>query len=87
MACGKLIVASDTKVVREIMDDSECMLVVSPNEADSLAQGILSLIEDKEKRKKMGIREWEHVVRNFDRTKLAENLILISQKILLNYYP
>ncbi len=77
MACGRPIVASDIEVAREIIGESECALLVSPEQVNDLAKGIISLIEDGEIRKEMSIRGREYAVYNFDRKKLAEDLISI----------
>ena len=77
MACGRPIVASDIEVAREITGESECALLVSPEQVNDLAKGIISLIEDGEIRKEMSIRGREYAVYNFDRKKLAEGLISI----------
>ena len=77
MACGRPIVASDIEVAREIIGESECALLVSPEQVNDLAKGIISLIEDGERRKEMSIRGREYAVYYFDRKKLAEDLISI----------
>ncbi len=77
MACGRPIVASDIEAAREITGESECALLVSPEQVIDLAKGIISLIEDGKRRKEMSIRGREYAVYNFDRKKLAEDLISI----------
>ena len=77
MACGRPVVASDIEVAREIIGESECALLVSPEKVNDLAKGIISLIEDGERRKEMSIRGRQYAVYNFDRKKLAEDLISI----------
>ncbi len=80
MACGRPIVASNIAVVREIIGESGCGLLVSPEQSGDLAKGIISLIEDEKRRREMGIRGREYAVSNFDREKLVESLVLIMQK-------
>jgi glycosyltransferase involved in cell wall biosynthesis len=77
MACGRPIVASDIEAAREIIGESECALLVSSEKVNDLAKGIISLIEDGERRKEMSIRGREYAVYNFDRKRLAEDLISI----------
>ncbi len=77
MACGRPIVASDIEVVREIVGNSKCTLLVCPERADDLTRGIISLIEDKKKRAEMGDKGRKRAVYNFDRKKMAEDLILV----------
>jgi glycosyltransferase involved in cell wall biosynthesis len=77
MACGRPVVASDIEVVREIIGESKSALLVSPEQADDLATGIISLIEDDERRKEMSIRGRERAVNNFDRKKVTQDLISV----------
>jgi len=77
MACGRPVVASDIEVVREIIGESKSALLVSPEQADDLAKGIISLIEDDERRKEMSIRGRERAVYNFDRKKVTQDLISV----------
>ncbi len=77
MACGRPVVASDIEVAREIIGESECALLVSPEQANDLAKGIISLIEDGERRKEMGEKGRKHAIHNFDRRKIAKDLIKI----------
>ncbi|MEE8596680.1 MAG: glycosyltransferase family 4 protein [bacterium] len=81
MACGRPIVASDIDVVREIVGESECALLVAPQEVDNLVKGIISLIEDEERRKEMSIRGREYAVYNFNRKKITEDLLSNIQKL------
>ncbi|MEA1882913.1 MAG: glycosyltransferase family 4 protein [Thermotogota bacterium] len=79
MACGRPIVASDIEVVREIVGDSRCALLVYPGYADDLARGIILLLQGETKRMEMAKKGREWVKVNFDRKKLAEKLILKIQ--------
>jgi glycosyltransferase involved in cell wall biosynthesis len=80
MACERAIVASAIEVVREITGNSGCALLVSPENADNLARGVILLIQDKTKRMEMAKKGRERVKVNFDRKKIAEKLILKIQK-------
>jgi len=80
MACGRAIVASDIEVVREIVGDSKCALLVYPGYADDLTRGIILLLQGKAKRLEMAKKGRERVKVNFDRKKLAEKLIVKIQK-------
>ena len=80
MACGRPIVASDIEVVREIIGNSGCALLVSPEDTDDLAREIILLFQDETKRMEMAKKGRKWVKVNFDRKKLAEKLILKIQK-------
>lgn len=81
MACGRPVVASNIDVVREIVGESECALLVAPQEVDNLVKGIISLIEDEERRKEMSTRGRKYAVYNFDRKKITEDLLSNIQKL------
>ena len=75
MACGRPIVASDIEVVREIIGDSKCARMVSPDNPDDLAKALISLIEDIKVREDMGKNGREYAVEHYDRERIAKNLI------------
>ncbi len=81
MACGRPVVASNIDVVREIVGKSECALLVAPQKVDNLVKGIISLIEDEERRKEMSIRGREYAVYNFDRKKIIEDFLSNIQRL------
>lgn len=75
MACGRPIVASDIEVVREIVGDSKCALLVVPEMPKEIVDGIIKLIEYPEKRKLMGATGRTLVVKRFDRLIMARDLM------------
>ena len=77
MACERPIVASNIDVVREIIGDSGCALLVFPERSDDIGRGIISLIGDERRREEMGKKGRKHVIHNFDRRKIARALIKI----------
>lgn len=54
MACGKPLVASDIDIVRDIVNDSGCGLLVKPGDPEALAAAIRSLIEAPDRSASMG---------------------------------
>ena len=81
MACGRPIVASDIEVIREIIGDSRCALLVPPESPHHLSVAINSLIEDDILSSAMSMRARQHVIDNFDRKKIPENLIFALNKL------
>jgi glycosyltransferase involved in cell wall biosynthesis len=75
MACARPIVASDIEVIREIVEDSGCALLVAPERPDHLAMAIISLLKDEKTAKAMSLKAREYVVNRFDRKKISEELI------------
>ncbi len=54
MACGKPVIASNAGGPREIVDSGVTGLLVPPGDAEHLAQAILALLRDPERRLRMG---------------------------------
>ncbi len=54
MACGKPVVATKTGGLSEVVEDGITGILVSPRDPDELANAIVSLLNDKEKRDKIG---------------------------------
>jgi glycosyltransferase involved in cell wall biosynthesis len=80
MACGRPIVATDIEVVREIVGDTECALMVSPENPYVLAQALIYLIENERNREDMGIEGRAYVVSHYDRENITRNLIKHMQQ-------
>jgi glycosyltransferase involved in cell wall biosynthesis len=68
MMCGCAVVASDLPILRELGKD--CVLYVTPGDAEALATGIITLLTDTERRKTLAVLgrklvettyHWEHV--------------------------
>jgi glycosyltransferase involved in cell wall biosynthesis len=83
MACAKPIVASDIEVVNEIIGDSGCALLFPAEQPDKLAQVIISIIEDPNKRAEMGTIGRQHVLQNYDRENMTQtwNKIFASMDV------
>ena len=82
MACGRPVVASDIDVVREISEDSRCVLLVEPENPVSLANGILSLLENKDDRLALGNLCRQLVLSKYDRMKITLALMMDLRSIL-----
>jgi glycosyltransferase involved in cell wall biosynthesis len=54
MAAGIPVVAADVPTLRNIVESSECGLLVDPTSPQSIAEGIIKLASEQELRKKMG---------------------------------
>jgi len=74
MASGHPIVASDIEVVREIIADSGCAILVSPNKAEECAKAIITLLEDDALRRDMAKKGRKYAVKHYDRNKLTKYL-------------
>ena len=81
MACGKPIIASDIEVIREIIGDSRCALLVPSDSPEHLSDAITTLIEDDVLLNKMSMRARQHAIDNFDRKKIPEDLIFALKNV------
>ncbi|HEY5039653.1 MAG TPA: glycosyltransferase, partial [bacterium] len=65
MAMGKGIVASDLDQIGEVLKHDETAWMVKPGDAEDLKKGLLVLIQDAEKRKKLGEAARKEVVAKY----------------------
>jgi glycosyltransferase involved in cell wall biosynthesis len=75
MACGRPVVASDIDVVREISEDSRCVLLVAPENPISLANGILTLLQNEDERISRGNLGRTLVLSKYDRQRITLDLL------------
>jgi len=85
MACGRPIVASDIDVVREIIDQNECAILVPPENSTELVKAILSLLIDEKKRQEMGTEARKFVISRYDRKQTAGKIEGIAQRLQKKY--
>lgn len=81
MSCARPIIASNLGVVREIIKNSGCALLVPPGEARSLAQNAIRLIADEQLRNEMGKNGREFACHNYDRSKISNDFIKMVFKL------
>lgn len=82
MACGRPVVATAIAGVRELVQDGETGLIVSPGRVDELAHAIARLIEDPQLRQRLGDEGRRHVAREFNVRRSAVQLELFFQRTL-----
>jgi glycosyltransferase involved in cell wall biosynthesis len=73
-ACGVPVVTGDVGDRRELLEKGQAGLLVTPGDAKALAQGIVSLLSDREKRTRMGRRARQHAQR-YRWEKLGQDLL------------
>ena len=78
MASGRPIVASDIEVVREIVADSGCAILHSPNKLKECAIAIITVLEDDALRRDMADRGRNYSVRHYDRKIITATLFNVD---------
>jgi len=73
MASGKAIVASDVGEIREMVNG--CGILTKPGDANSLSQGIIRLLNDKELCREMGQKARKRAEEKYNWNMAAENLL------------
>ncbi len=74
MACGKPVVTTDVEIVRDVINESGCGLLVKPGNAEQLSGAIRYLFKNREKANEMGRRGREAVMGRYTWKKVAEQI-------------
>ena len=74
MAAGRPVILAIDGVIRQVVEDARAGVFVQPGDASALAEAVVSLAENQEKARAMGIRGREYIQENFDRAQMAEKL-------------
>jgi glycosyltransferase involved in cell wall biosynthesis len=82
MAMEKPVVATNVGGPREIIEDNVSGLLIPPQDPSALSEAILSLLKDKEKPRKMGLKGRKRVESKFDSDLQARKIELIYQGLL-----
>jgi len=81
-SCGRAIIATDVPGCREIVDDGENGLLVPLKDSIALASAIKELINDSEKRKRMGINGRRLVENEFSEETIVFQTLKVYQELL-----
>jgi glycosyltransferase involved in cell wall biosynthesis len=82
MASGKAVIGTDVGALSEIVVDSETGLLVPPGDPHSLADAILSLLWNSDRRKAMGEKGRAFVKARHDFSEIADRYLDVYQKAL-----
>lgn len=74
MACGKPVVATDIEIVRDVIREFDCGLLVEPGNIEKLSDAIGYLFKNKEKAIEMGRRGRDAVMERYTWKKVAEQI-------------
>jgi glycosyltransferase involved in cell wall biosynthesis len=76
-ACGKPAVAFDNCALPEVIDDGHTGLLVEPRNVKALAEALICLLHDEERRISMGLEARERVLRLFSWDKAAQQTLQV----------
>jgi len=81
-ACGKPVVAFNNCAIPEVVDNSHTGLLVEPKNVEALAEALISLLQDKERRVRMGLRARDRVLRLFSWDRAAQQTFHVYHEVL-----
>lgn len=82
MACGVAVVASRIGGLAEIIEDERSGVFVEPGNAEELAAAILNLIQDPERRARIGAGARNRIVEEFSSTTIAARMTDLYQQVI-----
>jgi len=81
-SCGKPVVAFNTCAVPEVVKNKHTGLLVEPRNVEAIAKALVSLLQNKELRFRMGLEARERVLQLFSWDKAAEQTLQIYHEVL-----
>jgi glycosyltransferase involved in cell wall biosynthesis len=81
LAMGKAVIAPSVEPVREVLRDGETGLIIEPGDATAMAQRILELAGDADKRRRLGEAGRAYVIANHTWDRNAATIIDTYQRV------
>lgn len=81
-ACGKPVVAFNTCAIPEVVKNGRTGLLVEPRNVKALANALISLLNEGERRFRMGLEARKRVLQRFSWDKAAERTVRIYREVL-----
>lgn len=81
-ACGKPVVAFNTCAIPEVVENNLTGLLVKPKNVEGLADALISLLSDENRRVRMGLEARKKVSRLFSWDKAAEQTLQVYREVL-----
>jgi glycosyltransferase involved in cell wall biosynthesis len=82
MATGLPVLASGVSAVPEVIDDGVTGLLVPPSDVPALAEGMLELAGDKERRHSLGAAGRRSVVERFAIARMVDETLAVYESVL-----
>lgn len=80
MTCRRAIVSTRVGGIPEMIPDGECGLLVKPNDGEKLAEAILTLLESRELRDRLGEDARRRVEELYDHRMIAEKTLKLYER-------
>jgi colanic acid biosynthesis glycosyl transferase WcaI len=84
MACGRPVILAVDGQARKIMEAADAGVFVEPEDSEALAQAVVDLGSDPNRRELMGKAGREHILQNFSREQTAASYVELLQRIIRN---
>lgn len=81
-AMGVPVIATDIRGCRQAVDDGSTGLLVAPRRPDALAEAIASLVDDPERRKRLGRQARAKAERDFDQQRCVDITLATYERLL-----
>jgi glycosyltransferase involved in cell wall biosynthesis len=85
MAAGKPVILAIDGVIREVVEEAQAGIFITPGNPDAMAEAIQRLALDPQARQAMGMRGRSYVERNFNREDLAAQLLALCEELVAEY--
>ena len=84
MAAGRPVLLAIDGVIRKVVESAQAGLFIQPGSPQAMAEAVLTLAQDPEQAVRMGISGSDFIKRNFNRTRLAEQLALLLEDMVIS---
>ena len=82
MACGLPVIASRIGGLEEIVEEGRSGVLVEPGNSEDLAQAIVSLLRDPERRARIGVAARKRIVEQFSTPVIAARMASLYQEVV-----
>ena len=82
MACGAVVVASRAGGLAEIIEDQQSGVLVEPGKADELAQAVVDLLRDPQRRSAIATEARKRIVDNFSSPIITARMMNLYEHVL-----
>jgi colanic acid biosynthesis glycosyl transferase WcaI len=82
MACERPVIVAVDGQARQIVEEAQAGVFVEPEDVESLVETIVSLANDPERRRKMGVSGRNYILSNFSRETTAQRYLSVLQEVV-----